>query len=122
MRRGTLRGGAKLDRDDTEQVIGALGQPVTLQAVFGLSHQQVIQRPPLHQPHVDVEVAVDLAPIMDRNDVWLLQNRRGAGLALEPRAKTVVVGVGVSEDLQCDGAALVVVVGLVLLSRSLLLS
>ncbi len=36
------------------------------------------------QPHVDVEVAVDLAVIMDRHDVRLLQPTRGSGFTLQP--------------------------------------
>src|SRR5437588_737299 len=51
---------------------------------------QVEKRLALHQAHVDVETAVDLAPVVDRNDVRFLQHRRRLGLALEPGPKRVV--------------------------------
>ena len=37
------------------------------------------------QPHVDVELAVDLAVVVDRDDVRLGQPRGDLGLAAEPR-------------------------------------
>ena len=44
----------------------------------GPSPQHVVQRLPRHQTHVDIEVVINLAPVMYRNDMGLLQNGSGA--------------------------------------------
>ncbi len=49
-----------------------------------------MQRLPLDQAHVDVELAVDFAPVMDRDDMGFLQNRRGMRLALKSGAVLLV--------------------------------
>ncbi len=45
----------------------------------------------LHQTHVDVEAAVDLAPVVDGDDMGFLQDRGGVGFALESGPKRGVV-------------------------------
>jgi hypothetical protein len=46
----------------------------------------------MDQPHVDVQGVVDLAPVVDRDDMRLLKNGRRPRLAQEPRAKCVIFG------------------------------
>lgn len=74
---------------------------------------QVRQRRTLHQPHVDVEAAVDLAPVMDGDDVRFLQDRRRMRFPLEPGTEDGVVGVLIRKDLQGHGPVLVRIEGLV---------
>ena len=45
--------------------------------------EQVRQVGPFHQPHVDVELPVDLAEVVDGDDVWLVQLRGERGLGAE---------------------------------------
>ena len=79
--------------------------------------EQVGERLPGHQPHVDVEMAIDLAPVVDRDHMRFLQDRRGARFALKPCPEALVMGVLVGQDLQRDSASLVGVVGLVHLTH-----
>ena len=79
--------------------------------------EQVGERLPSYQPHVDVEMAVDLAPVVDRDHMRFLQDRGGSRLALKPCPEALVAGVLVGQDLQRDGASLVGVVGLVHLTH-----
>lgn len=74
---------------------------------------QVEKRLPLYQPHVDVQAAVNLTPVMDRNDVWFLQDRRRLRLALEPRPKGGAVGILLGEYLQRDSSSFAGVIGFV---------
>jgi hypothetical protein len=63
---------------------------------------QVVKRLPVHQAHVDIQVAVDLAPVVDRDDVRLLQNRCTARFSSGSRAKLFVLRKLVTENLQGD--------------------
>ena len=54
----------------------------------------------MHQPHIDVEVAVDLTPVVNRDDMRLLQHRGGTGLPLKPRAVPVIAGKLPGQNLQ----------------------
>src|SRR6202011_1151147 len=74
---------------------------------------QVIQRLPLHQAHVDVHAAVDLSPVMNRDNMWLLKNCGGTRLSEESRPERLVSGKLITQDFQCDGSALGSVVGLI---------
>jgi hypothetical protein len=56
------------------------------------------------QAHVDVEPAVDLAEVVDRDDVGLAQPGRDAGLAAEPAGVLRVVGQDLREELDGDVA------------------
>ncbi len=82
--------------------------------------EQVLHGRTTDQPHVDVEVAVDLAPVVDRNHVRLLKYRRSARLALEPRPEALVIRELRGEDLQRDGPTLVGVLCLVHLAHAAL--
>ncbi len=79
---------------------------------------EVVQGVATDQAHVDVEVAVDLAPIVDRHDVGLLQSCRRPRLTEEPGAELLVVGKLRAQDLQRDGPALVGVDSLVYLAHA----
>ncbi len=70
------------------------------------------------QAHVQVKLAVDLAVVVDRHDVWLGQPSCGVGLALHPGAKRRVVGVLRRYQLEGYGPALAAVFGLVDLAHS----
>jgi hypothetical protein len=45
-----------------------------------------------HQPHVDEELTVDLAEVVDRDDVWLGEPRGHLGLPPEPRLVGRITG------------------------------
>ena len=66
-RRGDLR-------DDVHGPLGGQG------AALG---EQVRQVGPFHEPHVDVELPVDLPEVVDGDDVWLVQLRGERGLGAE---------------------------------------
>ena len=68
--------------------------------------QQLLQRLAVDEPHVDVGVAVDLTPVVNRNHVWFLKNCGRPRLALETRPELLVLPELLREDLQRDGAAL----------------
>src|ERR1700736_6717318 len=65
-----------------------------------------MQRLPLHQAHVDVHAAVDLSPVMNRDNMWLLKNCGGMRLSEESRPKRLVSGKLITQDFQRDGSAL----------------
>jgi hypothetical protein len=73
-----------------------------------------------HQPHIDVEVSVDLTPVVDRDDVRFLEHRRSAGLSLKPSAKPLVTGKLRGQDFQRDRAVLSGVVSLIHLTHTAL--
>ena len=54
------------------------------------------------QPHVEVELAVDLAVAVNGNDVRLAQARRGVRLAAEALLEDRVAGEVGGQDLECD--------------------
>src|SRR4051812_39509905 len=70
-----------------------------------------------HQSHVDVEMTVDLTPVVNGDHMRFSQDRRRTGFALEPGPKVFVVGVLVGQDFQRHGAPLLGVVGLVHLTH-----
>ena len=45
--------------------------------------EEVRQVGPFHEPHVDVELPVDLPEVVDGDDVWLVQLRGERGLGAE---------------------------------------
>lgn len=51
----------------------------------------------LDESHIDVENVVDLAPVMNGNDVWLLQDCGRARLAQESGTECFVIGVSIGE-------------------------
>ncbi|KAF0969518.1 hypothetical protein BPODLACK_01800 [Gordonia sp. YY1] len=58
------------------------------------------------EAHVDEEHAVDLAPVVDRDDVWLTQSRRGVRLPAESLLVHGVLRATWVEQLQRDGTVL----------------
>src|SRR5690348_12536817 len=72
------------------------------------------------QSHIDIENAVDFAPVMDRDDMRLLQDCGGAGLAQKSSTEGLIIGVSSGEYLQGDGSALICVVSLVHLTHAAL--
>jgi hypothetical protein len=66
-----------------------------------------MQAVPLDQTHVDVKMAIDLAPVMDRDDVWLLKNGGGVRLSQESGPELFVLSILISEDLQRDSSLFV---------------
>jgi hypothetical protein len=70
--------------------------------------------------HVDVEEPVDLAVVVDRHHVRLLQPARGMRLALQPLPKHGIVRRRLGQQFQCDDAVLDGVLGLVDLAHAAL--
>ncbi|BBY20848.1 hypothetical protein MSTO_10530 [Mycobacterium stomatepiae] len=70
------------------------------------------------EPHIDVELAVDLTVIVDGHDVWFGQPARGLGFALHAAAKDVVGTDLFGYQLERHHAVLDGVVGLVHLAHS----
>ena len=65
---------------------------------------QGLQIGPADQPHGHVQAAVDLADVVDRHDVGVVQPRGGAGFAAEPLVEIGVLGVVGEQHLQRDDA------------------
>ena len=62
--------------------------------------QQGLQVHAVDEPHRHVQPAVDLADVVDRHDVGIVQTCRGAGLAAEPLVELGVLGVVRQQHLQ----------------------
>ena len=54
---------------------------------------------PLDQPHVHIQPAFDLAEVVDGDDMWVVQPRRGEGLVPEPLLETGIRGQLRRQDL-----------------------
>ena len=72
---------------------------------------QLLQGAPLHVLHRDVVGALELAAVVDGDDVGVLEPRRGFRLAAEPLDELAVLGEAAVQDLQRDPALKVSVVG-----------
>jgi len=57
---------------------------------------------PVHQAHVDEEVAVDLAEVMNGDDVRVAQSLRDVRFTLESLAVLLVTGERLGEELEGD--------------------
>ena len=73
---------------------------------------------PVDEAHVDEQPAVDLAVVVDGDDVRLAQPRDSVGLALETALVLGVVGQGGRQQFQCDFAVAPRVVGAVDLAHA----
>ena len=62
--------------------------------------EQGVQVDAVDQPHGDVEAAVDLADVVDRHDVGVVEARCGAGFAAEPLVEVGVFGEVGEQHLQ----------------------
>ena len=67
--------------------------------------------PAVDVAHVDVQLTVDLAVAVDRDDVRAAQSRHVEGFATEPLLELGLVGEVADQPLERDGAAVLVVVG-----------
>jgi hypothetical protein len=67
----------------------------------------------LDEAHVDEELAVDFAEVVDRHDVGFLEASGGMGLPLHTSPKYVVRVVFLGDGFGCDGAVFDGVVGFV---------
>jgi hypothetical protein len=70
---------------------------------FGLQRagsQERVQVDAVDEPHGDVEASVDLADVVDRHDVRVVESRGDAGFAAEPLVEVGVLGVVGKQHLQ----------------------
>ena len=74
-------GGVQCGGDLLDDVDGAFGSS-------GPVLEQGVQVDAVDEPHGDVEPAVDLADVVDRDDVGVVEACRGAGFAAEPLSKS----------------------------------
>ena len=73
---------------------------------------------PVDEAHVDEQPAVDLAVVVDGDDVRLAQPRDGVGLALEAALVLGVIGQRGGQQFQCDLAVAPRVIGAVDLAHA----
>ena len=63
----------------------------------GAALEHVMKRLPVDQSHVDVQNVVDLAPVVDGDDMWFLKDRCGPRLTQEPSTECGVLRVLIGE-------------------------
>jgi hypothetical protein len=75
--------------------------------------EQVMQRLPLHEAHIDEQAAVDFAPVVDWDHVRFLQNRGGMRFPQESCTEPIVIRKLLRKDLQGDRSPFAGVLGFI---------
>ena len=73
-----------------------------------------------YQPHIDVEVPVDLTPVVNRDHMGFFQHRRSTRLPLKPGPEPVIAGQLLRQNLQRHRPVFTGVTGLVHLTHTAL--
>ena len=88
--RGIQRGGDLAHNGD---------RPRRVQGTVSVEH--ALEVGAVYEPHVNVELAVDLAAAVDGHHMRVVQPSSGPGLAEQPFPKRGVVGVAAGQQFQC---------------------